>query len=111
MFYLFDFGKTFIQDASFFKRRWHQLIEDCNMEYRKLYGTRHTFITAMLNSGIFKIMEIAAIVGHSLPKMIMKNYAGFIKDNHLKIDTSIDLFKKSCPKTVPLDKYEKLVKA
>ena len=25
--------------------------------------------------------------------MIMKNYAGFIKDNHLKIDTSIDLFK------------------
>jgi len=92
--YLFEHDGAFIKDAGFFKRRWHQLVEDCNMEYRKLYNTRHTFITAMLNSGKFKIMEIAAIVGHSSPEMIMKNYAGFIKDNHLKIDTSIDLFKK-----------------
>ena len=56
----------------------------------------------MLNSGVFKIMEIAAIVGHTSPEMIMKNYAGFIKDNHLKIDISIDLFKSSCPKSVPI---------
>lgn len=46
----------------------------------------------MLNSGKFKIMEITAIVGHTSPEMIMKNYAGFIKDNHLKIDTNISLF-------------------
>jgi integrase len=65
----------------------------------------------MLNSGIFKIMEIAAVVGHSSPEMIMKNYAGFIKDNHLKIDTSVDLFKIDCPKCVPLNKYENLVEA
>ena len=91
--YLFDYDKVFIQDASFFKRRWHQLVKDCGIEYRKLYSTRHTFITAMLNSGKFKIMEIAAIVGHTSPEMIMKNYAGFIKDSHLKVDTNIDLFK------------------
>ncbi|WP_373036383.1 tyrosine-type recombinase/integrase [Sulfurimonas sp.] len=109
--YLFDFDKTFIKDASFFKRRWHQLVKDCEIEYRKLYSTRHTFITAMLNSGEFKIMEIAAIVGHSSPEMIMKNYAGFIKDNHLKINTSIDLFKKSCPKSVPLNVNKKLIEA
>ena len=54
----------------------------------------------MLNSGKFKIMEIAAIVGHTSPEMIMKNYAGFIQDSHLKIDTSIDLFKNSCCNTV-----------
>ena len=65
----------------------------------------------MLNSGIFKIMEIAAVVGHSSPEMIMKNYAGFIKDNHLKIDTSVDLFKIAGPKSVPLVKSEKLLKA
>lgn len=82
----------FIKDAIFFKRRWHQLVKDCGIEYRKLYSTRHTFITAMLNSGKFKIMEIAAIVGHTSPEMIMKNYAGFIQDNHLKIDTSVNLF-------------------
>ncbi|ABB44079.1 Phage integrase [Sulfurimonas denitrificans DSM 1251] len=91
--YLFEHDGVFIKDASFFKRRWHQLVEDCGIEYRKLYSTRHTFITAMLNSGKFKIMEIAAIVGHTSPEMIIKNYAGFIKDSHLKVDTSIDLFK------------------
>lgn len=98
--YLFDYNKSFIKDASFFKRRWHELVKLCDIEYRKLYSTRHSFITAMLNSGKFKIMEIAAIVGHSSPEMIMKNYAGFIQDSHLKIDTSIDLFKNSCCNTV-----------
>jgi hypothetical protein len=43
----------------------------------------------MLNSGKFKIMEIAAIS----PEMIMRNYAGFIQSEHLKIDTNIELFK------------------
>jgi len=109
--YLFDFDKNFIKDASFFKRRWKQLIEDCEIEYRKLYSTRHTFITAMLNSGKLKIMEIAAIVGHSSPEMIMKNYAGFIRDSHLKIDTSIDLFQSDSPKMVPLNKFDKLINA
>ncbi len=99
--YLFEYDGVFIKDASFFKRRWHELVKNCGIKYRKLYSTRHTFITAMLNSGKFKIMEIAAIVGHTSPEMIMKNYAGFIMDEHLKIDTSIDLFKKEeyvpCP--------------
>lgn len=90
--YLFDYDREFLRDVSFFKRRWQQLIKDCKIEYRKLYSTRHTFITAMLNSEKFKIMEIAAIVGHTSPEMIMKNYAGFIKDSHLKVDTKIDLF-------------------
>ena len=63
------------------------------MEYRKLYTTKHTFITTMLNSEKFKIMEIAAIVGHTSAEMIMKNYAGFIKDSHLKVNTNVDLFK------------------
>ncbi|MFH1949004.1 MAG: hypothetical protein ABIJ02_07290 [Pseudomonadota bacterium] len=56
-------------------------------------------------------MEIAAIVGHASPEMIMKNYAGFIKDNHLKIDTSIDLFKSGCHKFVTMDKTVKLEEA
>lgn len=90
--YLFDYDRKFLRDVSFFKRRWQQLIKDCGIEYRKLYSTRHTFITAMLNSEKFKIMEIAAIVGHTSPQMIMTSYAGFIKDSHLKVETNIDLF-------------------
>jgi len=90
--YLFDYNKSFIKDISYFKRRWHKLIEYCGIEYRKIYNTRHTFITAMLNSEKFKIMEIAAIVGHTSPQMIMTNYAGFIKNEHLQIDTNFELF-------------------
>ena len=43
--------------------------------------------------------------------MIMKNYAGFIKDNHLKIDISIDLFKSDSHKSDTHIKYENIVKA
>ncbi len=91
--YLFDNDKRFINDISFFQSQWHKLIKNSEIPYRKIYNTRHTFITAMLNSGKVKIMEIAAIVGHTSPRMIMTNYAGFIQDNHLKVDTNIDLFK------------------
>lgn len=90
--YLFDYNKSFIKDVDYFRRRWKMLISDCGIEYRKIYNTRHTFITAMLNSEKFKVMEIAAIVGHTSPQMILKNYAGFIKGEHLKIDTNLSLF-------------------
>jgi integrase len=48
---------------------------------------------AMLNSQSLKLWRLLPIVRHTSPEMIMKNYAGFIKDNHLRIDTSINMFK------------------
>ena len=90
--YLFDYNKIFIKDVDYFRARWKKLISLCEIPYRKIYNTRHTFITAMLNSEKFKVMEIAAIVGHTSPQMILKNYAGFIKGEHLKIDTNLSLF-------------------
>ena len=90
--YLFEYGSNFLKDISYFKRQWKRLVHDCNIDYRKIYSTRHTFITMMLNSGKFQIMDIAAIVGHTSPQMIMANYAGFIKDSHLKVNTNVDLF-------------------
>lgn len=110
--YLFDYGDKFLRDISFFKRRWHDLIEKCDIQYRKIYTTRHTFITAMLNSGKFKVMDIAAIVGHNSPQMIMTRYAGFIRDYHLKIDTNIKLFQDEFwHKTVTLESFGKTAKA
>lgn len=81
-----------IKDISILrKRKWHRLLSDCGIEYRKIYNTRHTFITAMLNSGRYKLMTIAEIVGHSTIDMIVSNYAGFIKDS-ASIDKEIDIF-------------------
>jgi len=93
--FLFSQNGKNIDDISFFRYRWKELLEVCNIPYRTIYNTRHTFITAMLNSGKFKIMDIAAIVGHTSPQMIMTRYAGFIKENHLKIDTNLEIFSDS----------------
>jgi len=58
----------------------------------------------MLNSGQYTVLQIAQIVGHSSPRMIMTTYAGFVKSEHLKIDVTIDLYRHN---TVTADKTVK----
>lgn len=84
------------------KRKWRRLLLDCGLEYRKIYTTRHTFITAMLNSGKYKLTTIAKIVGHSNIKMIVEKYAGFIKDDHLKVNFEDDIFSGSSKKELKI---------
>lgn len=86
--YLFDLEGHHIRDVSYFKRQWIRLLEKAGVEYRNIYNTRHTFVTAMLNSGRYKVMDIARIVGHTSPRMILITYPGYIGEEHLKIDTS-----------------------
>jgi len=74
--------------------RWARLLNKANVEYKRIYATRHTFATQMLNSGKYKIMDIAKLLGHSSPQMIFRNYAKFIKSEHLQIDKDFDLYKK-----------------
>lgn len=71
---------------------YSKLLEKCNIEYRKIYQTRHTFIVNMLNTQHVKITDIAQIVGHSSTQMIMTVYAKFIKGEQLKINRNIDIF-------------------
>lgn len=85
--YLFELNGKPLRDISYFKRQWYALIHKCGIDYRKLYNTRHTFVTAMLNSGKYKTMDIARIVGHTSPRMILTTYSGFIGEDHLDIDT------------------------
>jgi len=39
--------------------QWHKLLEALDISYKRIYNTRHTFITAMLKSGELSVMEIA----------------------------------------------------
>ena len=71
---------------------WSKLLVKCNIEYRKIYQTRHTFIVNMLNSGFFRVTDLAQIVGHSNTQMIMTVYAKYIKGEQLQIDRDIDIF-------------------
>jgi len=73
-------------------REWRKLLNDCDIPYRKLYTTRHTFIVSMLKYSDLSILEIAQMVGHTTTQMIIQNYGKYIKGEHLKIDKSLKLF-------------------
>lgn len=90
--FLFEKDGENLGDIGYFRRQWRTVLKNAGVRYRKLYNTRHTFITAMLNSGQFSILQIAQMVGHASPRMIMSTYAGFVQSEHLKIDVKTDLF-------------------
>jgi len=90
--FLFEKDGQNLGDIGYFRRQWRTVLKNAGVRYRKLYNTRHTFITAMLNSGQFSILQIAQMVGHASPRMIMSTYAGFVQSEHLKIDVKTDLF-------------------
>ena len=71
---------------------WKELLEECNLEYRIIYSTRHTFISSMLKNSDLSMLDIAQIVGHSNTEMIVRNYAKFIKGEQLKIRRDLNIF-------------------
>lgn len=72
--------------------RWVKILNKANVPYRKIYATRHTFIVSLLNSGTVSIMDIAKIVGHTSPQMIIQHYAKFIKSEKVKLDLNLKLY-------------------
>ncbi len=56
-------------------RAWKSVLESLDgVEYRKLYQTRHTFITMALKNGV-DVKDVATMVGNS-PEIIYRHYAG-----------------------------------
>ncbi|MDD3769246.1 MAG: site-specific integrase [Sulfuricurvum sp.] len=66
------------------KNYWAQTVKRAGIVYRKPYATRHTFAVEMLNSGKLKVMDIARIMGHTSPQMLMTKYARYIKSEQIK---------------------------
>lgn len=85
-------GKLYARVPGQKKEAWKKLLGDCNIPYRKLYATRHTFIVSMIKNSDLSILEIAQMAGHNSTQMIIQNYGKFIKGAHLKIDREIKLF-------------------
>ncbi|MGB6297140.1 MAG: tyrosine-type recombinase/integrase [Rivularia sp. (in: cyanobacteria)] len=60
---------------NFTNRGWRATLQKLNgIEYRKLYQTRHTFITLALKNGM-NVKDVATLVGNS-PEIIYRHYAG-----------------------------------
>ncbi|NJL47288.1 MAG: DUF3596 domain-containing protein [Leptolyngbyaceae cyanobacterium SM2_5_2] len=65
----------FIDLNNFRNRTWSTVLKGLEIEYRKLYQTRHTFITHALETGKLDAKDVARLVGNS-PEVIYKYYAG-----------------------------------
>ena len=70
---------------------WKRLLDKVKFEYRVIYNTRHTFATNMLRAGI-PILDLAQIMGHSNIEEIMRTYAKYLPEEHLKINRKINPF-------------------
>lgn len=62
---------------NFRNRAWKTIMSSLEIEYRKPYQTRHTFVTMALEADV-SISQIARWVGNS-PQVIMECYAGTIR--------------------------------
>ncbi len=60
---------------NFRNRTWKTVLKGLGIEYRKLYQTRHTFITHALEVGKLDAKDVARLVGNS-PEIIYRHYAG-----------------------------------
>ena len=60
---------------NFRNRTWKKVLKGLELEYRKLYQTRHTFITHALEVGKLDAKDVARLVGNS-PEVIYRHYAG-----------------------------------
>ncbi|MEM9004753.1 MAG: tyrosine-type recombinase/integrase [Cyanobacteria bacterium P01_F01_bin.86] len=61
--------------SNFRARTWKTVLEGLGIPYRKIYQTRHTFITHALETGKLDAKDVARLVGNS-PEVIYQHYAG-----------------------------------
>ncbi len=71
-------GGKWIRSNNFRNRVWKPVLEHLELNYRKPYQTRHTFITLALEHGL-DAKDVARLVGNS-PEIIYKHYAGNKRD-------------------------------
>ena len=87
---VFIFGD--IDDSTGLRCPWRSLLKKTGLGKRKLYNTRHTFATIMLQDRIVSINELAGLLGHSTPKITLSHYASVIEAKTIDLGNNFDLF-------------------
>jgi integrase len=64
---------------------WYPLLKKLGLKKRRMYEMRHTFATNMLNSGFFKVTDIAKMMGHSTTEYLFNVYSRYIESEQDKI--------------------------
>jgi len=63
--------------------QWKKTLKKCELDYRPIYHTRHTFATVMLENGE-DILWVSNMLGHTDSTMTLSRYARYIKREHKK---------------------------
>lgn len=92
---IFVFNK--IDDSGKWQHHWKRCVELAKVKKIRMYCTRHTFATLMLNDNILSINELAGILGHSSVKTTLDKYASVINANTIDLGYNFSLY---CDTTV-----------
>lgn len=68
---------------------WKGLLEKCNLEYRNIYQTRHSFASNMISNGE-EIFWVSQMLGHKSLNITLDNYSRYIKNSKERKMTFLD---------------------
>lgn len=85
------FNEPWCHSGSICQYHWYPLLDKLGLKRRRIYELRHTFATNMLNSGYFKVTEIAHLMGHTTTEYLFNVYSKYIESekNSIPLDKSI----------------------
>lgn len=85
-------NQPFCHSGCICQYHWYPLLEKLKLPKRRIYELRHTFATNMLNSGYFKVTEIAHLMGHTTTQYLFNVYSKFIESEKAKIPIDKDIY-------------------
>ena len=90
--FLTQYGDAYKNTCILNRHYWKPLLEKSKVPYRRLYNTRHTFATRMLQSGDYPILNISRILGHTSAQMVLSKYTKYIESETIKIKPKNDIY-------------------
>lgn len=83
---------TTLRSGNIYKYEWLPLLKRAKVPRRRLYDTRHTFATNMLDSKMFSLNQIASWLGHNSVQTLIRHYNKFIDSEISKFESNFDVF-------------------
>ena len=83
---------TTLRPSNLYQYNWLPLLRKAKVPRRRLYDTRHTFATNMLDSKKFTLNQIANWLGHNSVQTLIRHYNKFIDSEISKFESNFDVF-------------------